>query len=523
MHRRCAKSSAAISRKRPTLPDRRVEEATRRTELLGLVPSIATGLAQALFATVAVAVGSREIDSNPVLMIIIGVSIIGSALAASFVRWWRTEYRVGADDIRLETGLLSREARSVPYERIQDVSIAEPLLARMFGLVSVTFETGAGGKDEIELAYVTRAEGERLRAVVRRQREAPAGATPADLATSGEEPSETLFAMDLGRVVHFGLFEFSLVVLGVIGAALQQLEFLLPFDIWSGDFWTGLLAVPSDTIRHWGFAAQVLGAILAVVSLLVLGVVTGVVRTVLRDYGFRLDRTDRGFRRRRGLLNRTDVVMPVHRVQAGVLATGLVRRLFGWHSLKFVSLAKDAKSASHDVAPFARTDEITPVARAARIALPGPDTQWHRPSKRPWIDSFVLVAAVLVLAGVVMGAVGVPWWFGPWIALPFAAGLHVLSWYRHGWAMEQGQLFVRNGLLAPVVTSAPAIKLQSVEIARGPLAALRGYVALKCGLAGGKLDIGGLMQGTAETLRQAILAEIARVDFSRLNSPAAGR
>ena len=169
-------------------------EAPRRTELLGLVPSVTKGLAQAVFAVIAVAVGAREISSNAFLMVTIAVLIVGSALAAAFVRWWRTEYRVGADDIRLETGLLSREARSVPYERIQDVSIAEPLLARLLGLVSVTFETGAGGKDEIELAYVTRAEGERLRAVVRRQRETPvetgaAGAVaPADAA---EEPPET--------------------------------------------------------------------------------------------------------------------------------------------------------------------------------------------------------------------------------------------------------------------------------------------------------------------------------------------
>ena len=91
--------------------------------------------------------------------------------------------------------------------------------------------------------------------------------------------------------------------------------------------------------------------------------------------------------------------MPVHRVQAGVLATGLVRRRFGWHSLKFVSLANDAKSASHDVVPFAQPDEIAPVARAASIALPGPDTRWHRPSRRPWTDSFVFFAAALTAVG----------------------------------------------------------------------------------------------------------------------------
>ena len=495
--------------------------APRRTELLGVIPAISKALAQAVFAMIAIAIGAGELRQHPLALVGVAVLVIGAALTASVLRWWRTEYSVGADDIRLETGILSREARSVPYERIQDVSIAEPLLARLLGLVSVTFETGAGGKDEIQLAYVSRAEGERLREMVRRRNEAPAAPAQGEAAAPAESPGLTLFAMDLKRVIHFGLFEFSLVVLTVIGAALQQFEFLLPIDIWNMQFWTDLFAVQADTISHWGFAAQLFGALLAATTLLALGVVTGVVRTVLRDYDFRLERTDRGFRRRRGLLNRTDVVMPVHRVQAGVLSTGLVRRLFGWHSLKFVSLASDARSASHDVAPFAQRAEIAPVAREARIALPGPETLWHRPSPRPWTDRFVLFGGVLIAAGLGMAIGGLSGWFVPWLTLPLVAAGHWLSWRRHGWAMEDGQLFVRTGLLAPVITSTPAKKLQSVEIARGPLGRLRGYVALKFGLAGGRLEIAGLMAGTAEALRQAVLDEIARVDFSRLNKPAA--
>jgi len=47
---------------------------------------------------------------------------------------------------------------------------------------------------------------------------------------------------------------------------------------------------------------------------LVVGMLSGIVRTFLRDWDFRLERTSKGFRRRRGMFTRTDVVMPVHRV-----------------------------------------------------------------------------------------------------------------------------------------------------------------------------------------------------------------
>ena len=54
--------------------------------------------------------------------------------------------------------------------------------------------------------------------------------------------------------------------------------------------------------------------------------------SVLRDYGFRLEETPKGLRRRRGLLTRTDTVMPIHRVQALKVTTRIFRRRFGWHA-----------------------------------------------------------------------------------------------------------------------------------------------------------------------------------------------
>ncbi len=503
------------------------KEAPRRTELLGLVPHIAKTLRQAIIGLVAVAFGAGQVGGKAWLVIIVGVVAVSITLAASFVRWWRTIYRVGADDIRLETGLLSREARSVPYERIQDVSISEPLLARLLGLATVTFETGAGGKDEMTLAYVTKAEGERLRNVVRRQNATPSaqpaehgaplpeGGTLVDMPV--EEPPRVLFAMDLRRLLTFGMFEFSLVLLAVIGAALQQLDFLLPFDIWDVDFWDRQLELGGGALESLGFAAQIIAIVLAVVSLLLLGVVSGLVRTVLRDYGFVLERTSRGFRRQRGLLNRTDVVMPVHRVQAAVLGTGLVRRMFGWHGLTFVSLANDAKSASHDVAPFARRAEIDPVASEAHIHLPGPDVEWQRLSAKPWIDKFVVGALALGIAAIVISLYEPALFWLPLLLLPVVAFGQYLGWYRHGWAMEGGHVYVKKGLLAPTIIAAPARLLQSVEIAQSLLGRLRGYAALRFGLAGGNLAIEGLARSTAQIIRENVLDEIARVDFSRLN------
>ena len=86
---------------------------------------------------------------------------VGANMAFAYLRWRRLTYTVGEADIRVESGILSRAARSVPYERIQDVSLEQKPVPRLFGLVEVKFETGAGGGDDLALTFLTQGEGER--------------------------------------------------------------------------------------------------------------------------------------------------------------------------------------------------------------------------------------------------------------------------------------------------------------------------------------------------------------------------
>src|SRR3546814_15334605 len=121
--------------------------------------------------------------------------------------------------------------------------------------------------------------------------------------------------------------------------------------------------------------AQVFAVIAALVVLLFTGSATGMVRTYLRDWGFRLERTSRGSRRRRGLLTRTDEVMPLHRVQPVSISTGIVRSRFGWKSLAFVSLPPDSGSSTHVVEPLVKNEPLDPHFPIAGSSPPDPGVE----------------------------------------------------------------------------------------------------------------------------------------------------
>jgi putative membrane protein len=376
----------------------------RRTSPLSFAVRAITGLKNLIFPVAAVLFGSQSWRGGWIFVFIsIALMVLFSALF-TYIAWRHFKYRVGEDDIRVERGLFSRTARSVPYERIQDVSLEQAPVPRLFGMAEVKFETGAGGKDELKIGYVTEAEGAALRETVR-ARKSGAAAVAGEVEAAPEAEARTLFAMDTRRLLTFGLFEFSLVVFAVLGGAAQQFDFLLPFDIWDPDNWMRLVAGQGHWLRELGLAAQAIGVALALAALALVGLLTGVGRTVLRDYGFRLEETPKGLRRRRGLLTRTDVVMPVHRVQALQVTSGILRRRWGWHGLSVVSLAQDAKAGNHVVVPFAQMDEIEPVVDVTGFDLPADDTEWRRPSARHRFDQAMFGAVPLGLAALAVPVV----------------------------------------------------------------------------------------------------------------------
>ncbi|MEQ5788256.1 PH domain-containing protein [Erythrobacter sp. NFXS35] len=489
--------------------------------------SVAIGALGAIRSAIipAIAIAFSGIGGSGRYLIAIGVAaasiVIGTIF--SYIGWRRLTYTIGAQDIRVESGVLSRAARSVPYERIQDVSLEAKLLPRVFGLVAVKFETGAGGGEDLALQYLSQPEGERLRQLVRERRDeervAEPGTNPEAVLPAGADDGDVLFAMGPRRLLRFGLFEFSLAVFALLGGALQYVDTVTNVDVWNVDLWRGWLDEQGSTVARLGPYAQAAGALAGLIGLVFIGMATGIARTFAREWGFVLSRSPRGFRRQRGLFTRTDVVMPPHRVQALVIGTGLLRYRFGWHGLSFVSLAQDAGSASHVVAPFAKMEEIAPIIRSAGFHLPDAETSWHRASRRHLTDRIVFDSAVLGMAAI-LAAIFAP--FGvallPIGLAVLAAGANMYAWEFRRHALDDLQVFASHGLLSPTSQIATRLKLHSVEIAQGPIARWRGYATVHLGLAGGEFAIRGVPIEEARSLRASVLETIAATDYSRLDA-----
>lgn len=430
------------------------------------------------------------------------------SIGGLLVRWLKTEYRVGAHEIRIDSGLMSRTSRAIPFDRIRDVDIEQGPLQRLLGLAKVRFETGASAAAESEDGVLHTIALDRAEAI-RHHIRARHGAVANTVATADEDPAP-LFAMDTRRVLTAGLFNFSLAVLAGLFGVSQTFGNMLGFDPFSRRFWSSMLEM-SAPLQALVLAHQIAAVVAGTLLLLVVGSATGIVRTLLREYGFRLDRAAGGLRRRRGLLTLTDVTLPLKRVQAAIIATGPIRNAFDWAELKLQSLAQDqAGKGDHVVAPLAHPPEIAAIL--AELGWPvGPNGASWRHISRAYLYIFLLAMVPLVLVGLFQ-----LWWLPP-LGITFLAGiagaslLRALAWPRTRFALDGDRLFIQTGWWLQRRVVLPLNKVQSADVADNFLTRAFGVATVRLGVAGG----GGfsdhavpvLPNAEAHALRRAVLAQ----------------
>ena len=187
---------------------RRLHPATLISRSLQIVPQMLGG--GAAYAAVIAREGWARILLFAALAGLIG-------LAAALLAWWRFRYTVRPNEIVIESGVFHRQRRVIPYDRVQDIAIERRLIARLFGTARVRIETGGSAADEGHLDMIALADAHALRDVIRRGR---SGAAVAEVEPAADE-EPVLFRMGLARLLHFGLFNFSLVFLAVIFALCQ--------------------------------------------------------------------------------------------------------------------------------------------------------------------------------------------------------------------------------------------------------------------------------------------------------------
>ena len=426
-------------------------------------------------------------------------------LAWTTVEWLRRTYALEGGALRLEQGVLSRQLRAVPFDRIQQVDLVRKPLHRLLGVATLRVETAGGGSAaEVDLDVVTLAEARALRsrllrakaALVPEQPGAPAapggasGAAPAADEVAARPAERVLLRLRLGEVMLAGITgSRAAAALVVLGPLSQATDWFPGLSDWL------LARFDPQAVRPTTPAAFLVVAVLAAVVWLGLAAVSSIVT----DHGFTVARVGDDLVVRRGLLERREAVLPLTRLQVVRIEESLLRRALGLASVRLQSAGRAGRSdetASRLAIPILQRVQVNRILGellpgAAPIpALAAPPAAARRRAVTRSVLRTALVAAVVAL----------PIWFlstrdGPGVAPRFAlfvvpllalAVVVGLAAYRSlGHAAGERFLYARAGAVIRVLTVVPVAKAQSGSVRSSPFQRRAGLATLHVDIAGG--------------------------------------
>ena len=370
-----------------------------------------------------------------------GVLVLGALVTGAVAGWWAwatTGYRVTAEDVELRTGMLFRRHRRLPLARLESIDLARPVFARLFGLAQVRLEAVSNEESEVRLSYLDYDAAIGLREELR----ARLGQSPAPGQQSpSPDPGRQILRVPTGELL-------AATVLGRTAAT-----------------WSVLAAVAGVTLAAIG-PGEAAGFLLGVgLPAAVLPVVMGLIEAD-RLYGFTLSEGGRGLEVSRGLLNETQQVVPLDRVQAIAVVEPLLWRFFG--RARLVVDVAGYRGGNQDDRQQASV--LLPIAPSALVA--GVLSR-VRPDLR--LDELAYVPAPRASR-----------WRAP------------VRWRSYAIAFDGRHAVTRHGLLRRQTDIVPHGKVQSLRVTQGPWQRALGLSTLHLDTAGTRIQASARHRGREE-------------------------
>jgi len=420
-------------------------------------------------------------------------------------------YRVTEDELITNEGILHRQERRIPINRVQDLSFEQSILRRLLGLVVVSIETASGESAEAKLDSLGRPQAAALREIVMQQRERLLGRHAAPKAPPAE------FVLHRTSVPELVLRGLTNNRLGVILATM--------FGLWEllREFRLDEAFIGATVERLSGFGT--IGILVAVATFVVLAVVAGWVVSLTTSFllYFRFVLTQRGdvFQRRYGLLTTRVRSLPQRKIQRVLVEQTWLRRLLEVAVVRADSAGgttgqKEEREAGgpNVVVPLSQPRKIAPLLP---VLLPGLDREnpvWqHAPRSVVTRCTISGLLNALVLAGLVV------YWLGAWslitlvlVPVGWAEGMLLLQ--NLAFAVGNEHVVLRYGALGRYQAFVPLRKVQGVTLFASPIDRMLGLARLTVWVAGGSPStMQHLPVGYAKRAKEAIARRAAERRF----------
>lgn len=433
-----------------------------------------------------------------------GLSLL--LIGIGILHYWLFRFRVIDDTVEIHSGILRKKQLNLPFKRIQNVRLLQPIYYRLSDHLCIVLDTAGSSQQEAQLAALPRALAEQLQQAIYLAKVAQPAATATQQNEQTTEPArqQLLCTRSVKDLVLYGISNNR--VLLVLGLA-------APFYVSIAEFVGQQLEAFGVNITHWfdpdlqswlwiGVAALTLTMLLMLLITLL-----SIAASVLSYYQFQLvDFGDR-YVRRSGLLTRHEMSMKLSRIQWLHLQQDWVDKLLGRCNVHYEQVhtpfseyqqqAEHGKIMVPALVPDAATrllSEVYPDNQLANMSFGTVNWRYLVPAIVGFYLPLLVFSQFLFLPQQPEMAVA------SLLVIGVLVRLYVWRWRRFGYAMDANYLYIRQGVIGTDYYCIPLHKLQQLSLKQHWFMQKAGLKHLTVVFASGSLTIPYMPNAAAEAI-----------------------
>jgi putative membrane protein len=454
-------------------------------------------------------------DSQEWFFIVLIIIFALVAFPFNFLSYFYFTFLIRKEEIIIKSGVLSRNQRNIPIERVQNVDITQNFLHQLLNIAKVEIQTAGGTETEGVLEYVSKSDAEEIRDVIRQyqniieqeKEEETKDKEDSEIAedqTSDHDQSnenifrkkineETeLFRMSVRELVTYGMLRFRPLVLAGIFILLQYFN-IFPTMMEDVESYLDI-----KSLKELDVTMLIIYALLFLFITMFLSWIADILLTVNQYYDFRLSLEGNKLHTEYGLLGKRKGTIPLKKLQSITIASNFITRKLNLYSLRLQTAGLGVRKSMPEVAvPLARYERVNELAHGIR--------QHDEPIEYKHVSRLTIRRAMFRYSLVLLPIIALGIYLSTWMALllvltPLLYYAALLRYQYRGYAIQNDNIIIKQGFFFQRISIIPIHKIQTLHI-------VETFFQRRLGLATVNVDTAGM-----ETFDDASIIDVASED-----------
>ncbi len=257
------------------------------------------------------------------------------SLVWGFLKWFFFIYDYEDGVLHTKSGIIIKKHRYIKKERVQTINLKAGPILRILQLVSLQIETAGGfAEPELNIAAVSISKAKRLKELLKSNHEKEVNEGKKEVTEERKEEAKPVsnhrHVLSFKTLIVAGLTSGGVgIIFSIIGIVFSQVIVFIPDEMWEMFFEQFMITVDQF------MASSIVGAIAFLVFvILITSWILSAARMIISYAFFTIERGGDDIQITRGLLEKKQLTLKLHRIQAVTIIEGIIRQPFGFATLQ---------------------------------------------------------------------------------------------------------------------------------------------------------------------------------------------